>query len=453
MGQVLTPVGDRSLPRGSRRLLALRGDEYLVARIRSGDQVAFEVVYDRYAAPLLSFCRHMLARSDDAEDAVQQVFVSAHAGLRESDRAVALKPWLYAIARNRCISVIRARRDVPDAHIEPACAGLREAAQGRADLRELLDDLSDLPEQQRAALLLTELDDLSHADAASVLQCEASQVKGLVFRARAGLIERRDARATPCAEIREELATARKGTLRKGRLKHHLKQCPGCSAYREEVRHQRRMMALILPVIPGAGLKRAVLAATVAGGGAGGAGGLTLMGSSLATATLAKLAAAGVLVAGAGIAGTEALDRREATPTGSPAARTARPLSRTAPTRAASGSPLTARSASQPGARRATPGTPPRVVRAKAPTRGRSEALGKSKADKGRLTSSRPATPPGQIRRQTARSNAYAKGNGNAGSQVQGKPGANSGGATRGGTRARGAPAPSPRAGPKKPTK
>ncbi len=441
MGQVLTPAGDRSLPRGSRRLLALRGDEYLVARIRSGDQVAFEVVYDRFAAPLLSFCRHMLGRSDDAEDAVQQVFVSAHAGLLDSGRTVALKPWLYAIARNRCLSIIRARRDVPDAHIEPACAGLQEATQGRADLRELLDDLSDLPEQQRAALLLTELDDLSHADAASVLQCEASQVKGLVFRARAGLIERRDARATPCAEIREELATARKGTLRKGRLKHHLKQCPGCSAYREEVRHQRRMMALILPVIPGAGLKRAVLAATVAGGGAGGAGGLTLMGTSMATATLAKLAAAGVLVAGAGIGGTEALDRREATPTGSPPSSAARPVFRTAPTRAASGSPLTARSASQPGARRATPGTPPKVARAKSHSRG------------GRPTSSRPAIPPGQIRRQTARSNGDAQANGNVGSQIQGEPGANSGRATKGGTRARGAPTPSPRAGPKKPTR
>lgn len=438
MGHVLTPAGDRSLPRGSRRLLALRGDEYLVARIRSGDQVAFEVVYDRFAAPLLSFCRHMLGRSDDAEDAVQQVFVSAHASLLDSGRTVALKPWLYAIARNRCLSIIRARRDVPDAHIEPACAGLQEATQGRADLRELLDDLSDLPEQQRAALLLTELDDLSHADAASVLQCEASQVKGLVFRARAGLIERRDARATPCAEIREELATARKGALRKGQLKHHLKQCPGCSAYREEVRHQRRMMALILPVIPGAGLKRAVLAATVAGGGAGGAGGLTLMGSSMATATLAKLAAAGVLVAGAGISGTEALDRREATPTVSPPSSTARPVFRTAPARAAA-APLTARSASQPGARRAGPGTPPKVARAKSHRRGSSKAPGKSNA--------------GQIRRRTARSNGDAKANGNVGSQIKGELGANSGGATKGGTRARGAPTPSPRAGPKKPTK
>ena len=87
-------------------------------------------------------------------------------------------------------------------------------------------DLHDLPEDQRAALVLTELGDLSHAEVAEVLGCEVPKVKGLVFRARAGLIERRDARAAPCEEIRVELATARRGGLRRGRLRHHLKALP-----------------------------------------------------------------------------------------------------------------------------------------------------------------------------------------------------------------------------------
>ena len=192
-----------------KRLLALRGDDALVARLQAGDEVAFEVLFDRYSAPLLSFCRHMLGRTDEAEDAVQQVFASAHADLQRNPREPQLKPWLYTIARNRCLSMLRARREQPSDEVEPSTAGLQEQVQARADLRELVADLGDLPENQRAALLLTELEDLSHAEAATVLDCEASQVKGLVFRAREGLIERRDARSAPCEEIRAELSTAR----------------------------------------------------------------------------------------------------------------------------------------------------------------------------------------------------------------------------------------------------
>ena len=93
--------------------------------------------------------------------------------------------------------MLRARREQPDADLEPSTAGLQEQVQTRAELRQLVADLGDLPENQRAALLLTELEDLSHAEAATVLDCEPSQVKGLVFRAREGLIERRDARSAP----------------------------------------------------------------------------------------------------------------------------------------------------------------------------------------------------------------------------------------------------------------
>ena len=180
-----------------------------------------------------------------------------------------LKPWLYTIARNRCLSMLRARREQPDDELEPvATAGLQEQVQERAELRQLVADLGDLPENQRAALLLTELEDFSHAQVAQVLECEVGQVKGLVFRAREGLIERRDARGAPCAEIRAELSTARRGALRRGRLRHHLAQCPGCTTYLDDVRRQRKMMALILPVIPATGFKRGVLAAVGIGGGA-----------------------------------------------------------------------------------------------------------------------------------------------------------------------------------------
>ncbi|HYI37412.1 MAG TPA: sigma-70 family RNA polymerase sigma factor [Thermoleophilaceae bacterium] len=416
MAQALDPPIGTTRTRSPRGLLALRGERHLVVRLRAGDEAAFEVLYDRYASSLLSFCRHMLGRTEEAEDAVQQVFASAHAALQRDTNELELKPWLYAIARNRCLSMLRARREHPDADVEPSTAGLQEQVQTRADLRQLVADLGDLPENQRAALLLTELEDLSHAEAATVLDCEPSQVKGLVFRAREGLIERREARSAPCEEIRAELSTARRGGLRRGRLRHHLAACPGCTEYLEEVRRQRRMMALILPVIPATGLKRSVLAAAGFGTGAGGAGGLTVAGGSLLTGTVAKVAAVTVLAGGAGVATKEVVDHERAAPAaGEPAQRpgtgatpagvtpaAAAPATRAdrrattpkakaeaeARRKRAAGVPAAGRRQSRGKSRSNRGAAPPGLARRPAKSRGRTAPAGK------------PVVPPGQIRKQ-----------------------------------------------------
>jgi RNA polymerase sigma factor (sigma-70 family) len=210
-------------PRRSKRLLAFASDERLVEHIRRGNEAAFEVVFERYGKGLLSFCRHMLGSQEEAEDAVQLTFASAYDDLqRDHDRELRLKPWLYTIARNRCLSMLRARRDELHVEREPATAGLAEQVERRAELREVLQDIGKLPAEQRAAVLLAEAADLSHAEIADVLDCEVPQVKALVYRARSALIERRDARATPCQEIREQLAVLSGGSLRRRR--------PTCSA-------------------------------------------------------------------------------------------------------------------------------------------------------------------------------------------------------------------------------
>ena len=98
-------------PLRSRRLLALAGDGRLVEQVRRGNDAAFEVVFERHGAAILSFCRHMLGSQEEAEDAVQHTFAAAHRDLqRGGEREIALKPWLFAIARNRCLSLLRARR-------------------------------------------------------------------------------------------------------------------------------------------------------------------------------------------------------------------------------------------------------------------------------------------------------------------------------------------------------
>ena len=296
----------------SRRLLGLARDDTLALQIQRGNDAAFEVVFERYGAGVLGFCRHMLGSVEEAEDATQQTFAAAFHDLqRGEERELALKPWLYAIARNRCLSILRARRDHVALEVELPTRGLAEQVEQRADLRHLLQDLGQLPREQRAALLLTELGALSHSEVGQVLGVETAKVKALVFRARSGLIRRREARDTPCAEIREQLATLRGGALRRSALRHHLHQCPGCRAYRRQVAEQREMLAAALPVVPSLGLKSGVLAAIGLGGGSSGGGlaaglggfGAALSGS-LGAGSAAKLAAVGLLAGGGAVAGT-----------------------------------------------------------------------------------------------------------------------------------------------------
>ena len=308
-------------PLRSKRLLALAGDERIVEQIRRGNELAFEIAFERHGAGILAFCRHMLGSREEAEDAVQHTFAAAFRDLaRDSDRKIVLRPWLYTIARNRCLSLLRARRQEAAELDELPTEGLSDEVERRAELRELLADVRELPEDQRAALLLAEAAGMSHAEVAQVLDCEPGSVKGLVFRARSSLIERRDARETPCGEIREQLANLRGGALRRNELRHHLRHCPGCAEYRDEVRRQRQMLAVALPVVPGLGLKSKVLAAAgFAGGGAGGgaaagglAGGAAI--ASLGSGTVAKVAIVGALATGGVVAGQGAVDGSEVRP-------------------------------------------------------------------------------------------------------------------------------------------
>jgi RNA polymerase sigma factor (sigma-70 family) len=303
-----------------------------VALVRAGDKHAFEVVYDRYQRQLLSFCRHMLGSREESEDAVQQTFLSAYNSLVASDKAIQLRPWLYTIARNQCLSVLRARRATDSLDdVEPAVDGLAAEVQRREDLRTTLGDIARLPDDQRAALVLAELGALSHDEIAEVVDCPKGKVKALVFQARSSLMASRQARETPCGEIREQLATLSGGALRRGALRRHVRECQGCREFEAEVKRQRQAMAILLPVVPTAALKTGVLTAVGAkvGGGAGLAaagGGAAAAGGGAATGAAVKLAVAGALVVGGvggGVATLEAVDggqKRDpvVTPSGKP---------------------------------------------------------------------------------------------------------------------------------------
>src|SRR5919199_980513 len=91
------------------RLLRLASDGRLVELVRAGSDAAFEALFDRHHRGVLGFCRHMVGSVEEAEDAVQHAFLAAYRELAASDKPIVLRPWLYTIARNRCLTLLRTR--------------------------------------------------------------------------------------------------------------------------------------------------------------------------------------------------------------------------------------------------------------------------------------------------------------------------------------------------------
>jgi RNA polymerase sigma factor (sigma-70 family) len=235
------------------------------------DEEAFGLLYERHRGELERFCGWLLGSPHEAEDAVQQTFVSAYAALSRASSPTQPRAWLYAIARNRCLALLRGRRFDPPAPYEPTTIDCLTVVELRESMRELVDDVAGLPNPQRTALVMSEVGELSHADIARVLGCEPAQVKSLVFRARAALRQRREAREMPCESVRDQLSSVRRGGFRRSTLRLHLQACPHCAEFREQLK-QSRGIAALLPLGPAAltrPLRRLGLVGGWAGGGAG----------------------------------------------------------------------------------------------------------------------------------------------------------------------------------------
>ncbi len=236
---------------GARRLLGHGRDEALVAGVRRRDRRAFEAIYERHAAQLLTFCIYLLGSRHDAEDALQATFASAYRALLGDSRPVSLRPWLFTIARNECLSILRKRRPLVELNGEVALTGDPvKLAEVHEEMADMIGGIRELPEKQRAALVLAEVHGMSHADIGSVLGVRPEQVKAYVFQARSNLLSDRHAREADCREVREELATSHGLVRTRARLRRHLRACDGCRAYANGVDRQHRQLASLLPILP-----------------------------------------------------------------------------------------------------------------------------------------------------------------------------------------------------------
>ena len=301
----LSTAAQRGLLTRRSPLLKMKGDEQLVALVRSGNPGAFDVIVDRYQGRLLGFCRQMVGSTEDAEDVLQEVFVNAHKAMMADNREINLRPWLYRIARNRSLNHLRRpKADCQESMdmIPMVSAGsTAEKVQNREEFRQLLTDVSKLPETQRAALMLREIDAMSYEEIAEAMETTVPSVKSLLVRARISLAEASQARMLTCGEVKVELAEAAEGLTKvSGPVRKHVRDCEGCADFRKQLRSDSKVLAMIMPVGPILALKAAI-AAKIGFGGAGTAG------SAAGTAAGGTASgAAGAAVGGAGVAGAAA---------------------------------------------------------------------------------------------------------------------------------------------------
>jgi RNA polymerase sigma factor (sigma-70 family) len=320
--------------RGPSPLLRLQSDERLIALTRRGQHAAFEVLFSRYQSRLLSFCRHMLGSREDAEDVLQEVFTAAFNAVLGDEREINVRPWLYRIARNRSLNHLRRASaigvDSMDVHFSDHGLSTGDRVIRRESFRQLLSDVQDLPETQRTALLLREIDALSYEQIAHAMETTVPSVKSLLVRARISLAEAAEARKLSCAEVRLELGEVAEGLAKLGApARRHVRSCDNCRSFKKQLKENNHALAAILPVGPLLLIKKLILtklggtasagSAHVAGGagatvgagagaaasagaagGASAAGGVFTVGAgAIATKAVAGLAAAAIVTAGA----------------------------------------------------------------------------------------------------------------------------------------------------------
>jgi RNA polymerase sigma factor (sigma-70 family) len=280
-----------------------------VALIRRGHHGAFEALVQRYQPRLLAFCRHMLGSQEDAEDVLQEVFAASFNAICADERPINARPWLYRIARNRCLNHLRrpqpAGQDSMDVFERDGGTTTADTVHKREEFRHIVADVQELPETQRTALLLREIDALSYEQIAEAMDTTVPSVKSLLVRARVALAEAAEARLLTCSEVRLELGHVAEGITRStAPVRRHLKGCERCRTFKGELRKTSKALAAIYPIGPLLFMKKLWVAKIGAGAGASAAassGGGAAAGAGVAGATAA--AAGGITAGGAVSAG------------------------------------------------------------------------------------------------------------------------------------------------------
>jgi RNA polymerase sigma factor (sigma-70 family) len=293
---------------GFSRLLS---DERLTRRAVGGDERAFAAIFRRYHQSLYRFCLAIVGNPEDAQDALQNTMIKVLRALPGEERKIELKPWLYRIAHNESIDLLRRRRETRelDAELPAPGYGLAEDAATRERLRRLIADLRELPERQREVLVMRELAGLDFDEIGAALKTSGAVARQTLYEARQSLRQMEEGREMSCEAVTKALSDGDGRVIRRRDVRAHLRSCAGCRQFRDEIKSRQHDLAALspLPAVAAAGMLQGLLGGSQAATGGGLA---ALLGGGAAKTIGASAAAKGVAtVAVVGAIGVTAADR------------------------------------------------------------------------------------------------------------------------------------------------
>ncbi|MFI8360485.1 RNA polymerase sigma factor [Streptomyces sp. NPDC085612] len=171
------------------------GDRLLTVRAAEGDEEAFEVLVHRHSPAMLQLAERLMGSRAEAEDAVQDAFVSVWRSLPEYRGEAGFSTWLYRIVTNRCLNLLRARRPAACLDTVPEPAALEHqssparAAESHAAVRDLARAMGGLSAEQKVCWVLREIEGKSYETIAEAVGIRPEAVRARVFRARRMLTE------------------------------------------------------------------------------------------------------------------------------------------------------------------------------------------------------------------------------------------------------------------------
>ena len=222
----------------------------LVAAVRAGDDRAFELLWTRYQGQITRYVRNKVRDEGRAEDITQDVFVSAFRRIRETDRQIIFRPWIYEIAKNACIDAFRRSRTINEVSFDAEDA-LGSADHGRLadsgsapdtviDTKLAIDNLcgamGEMSERDREILVLREFEGLSYREIGERLGMSGPAVESQLFRARRKLHEEYDEHVSGARCLRVRSIVDAGGGRAVGRrdrrcLARHVSHCQPCRRY------------------------------------------------------------------------------------------------------------------------------------------------------------------------------------------------------------------------------
>src|SRR5262245_36387529 len=295
-----TVVGEVPWPwRGRSRLL---GDRHLARLAKRGDRKAFEAIFRRYHQELHRYCRAILGDEEEAHDALQNTMAAALHSLPGSRREIALRPWLYRVAHNEAISILRRRQQTLDpVQIEQLRSPAADTeTESRERLRRLVTDLGTLPERQRSALVMRELSGLGYDEIAQALDASEGTARQTVYEARVAMQELAEGADMDCDVARRAVSDGDGRVLRGRRLRAHLRACTRCRDFEAGINGRRgdlQLLAPPLPAVAASGIFAAIVGKAGSGGavsGAAGGVGVAAGGGSVAAGGLGAAGASSI---------------------------------------------------------------------------------------------------------------------------------------------------------------